>query len=803
MQPVDANPRDLSRDTRAQRTIADAASVVLIILATLVAYRPALFGGMLWDDDVYVSKNPLLFAPDGLWRIWTRPHESPQYYPLVFTTFWLEVRLHGASTFGLHFVNVILHAINAVLLWFVLRRLQVPGAWLAGAIFALHPVHVESVAWITERKNVLSGMFFLLSVAAYARFADGRRRPFYVAALLCFLCALLSKTATCFLPVVLLVLQWWKRIRLGRRDALDLLPFFCVGLLFGLATVHFEKHNVGAVGEEWSLFWVERGLLANRALWFYVGKLLWPAKLAFNYPRWEIDAAAAWQYAFPALTIACAVLLWRFRARLGRATPVALSCFIAGIAPVLGLFDVYYYRYSYVADHFQYHASMGFIALIATGAMLALRRLAVAGDGGRRILTHAALLIPLVCALLAYRQAGLYTDAKTLWQRTVAQNPSSVLAHYELAVLLVRDKEHNDEAVRAAREHLQAVLEINPRCAEAHRSLAIIAGRRGRHDQAMRHYRAALDIDPTNPNAHYNMARELERGGEVEHAIAAYRACLDSAPAFAPAHNCLGRIFLGRGLHRKAAEHFELACAADPRNAPALRNLGMVYEDRAQYTDAVAYYRKALAINPGMAEAWFRVGVCLRKTGDLDGAEAAYHSTLALDSAHADALADLAAIHYEKGLLEEASQGYRGVLTLEPGDVQCRLNLAAVLWELGRYAGALAVLDEGLRLQPDELALMHRLAKLLATSPDVSLRDGVRALKLAKKVVDHLDPPRPEAFGTLAAAYAEVRAYDRAVESARQAVELARALSLADLEEDLTRQLRGYEARRHDLPDRP
>ena len=407
MQPSNAKPAGRALTTPLNRMAQVVAGALLIILAALVAYRPALPGDVLWDDDQYVSENPLLFASDGLWRIWARPSESPQYYPLVFSSFWLEAHLWGLSTFGLHLVNVLLHALNAILLWFVLRRLRVPGAWLAGAMFALHPVQVESVAWITERKNVLSGVFFLLSVAAYVRFADERRRPLYVAALLCFLCALLSKTATCFLPVVLLLLQWWKRTRLGRREALDLLPFFCVGLLLGLATIHFEKHDVGAVGDEWALSWVERGLLANRALWFYVGKLLWPANLAFNYPRWEIDATTLWQYIFPGLTIAAVALGWRFRKRIGKAPAVALGCFVAGIAPVLGFFDVYYFRYSYVADHFLYHASMGLIPLVAAVVMCALAyrsgRQADASQRWRR----AALVLPLIYGVLTFHQAGL------------------------------------------------------------------------------------------------------------------------------------------------------------------------------------------------------------------------------------------------------------------------------------------------------------------------------------------------------------------------------------------------------------
>ncbi len=766
---------------------------LLVVLATLVVYGPALPGDVLWDDDQYVSENRLLFVEDGLWRIWMHPGESPQYYPLVFTSFWLEARLWGLSTFGLHLVNVLLHALNALLLWSVLRRLQVPGAWLAGALFALHPVHVESVAWITERKNVLSGLFYLLSISAYLRFVDRRRVTLYVLALLLFICALLSKTATCVLPVVLLLVQWWKRPPIGKRAILAVLPFFCVGLVAGFGTILLEKHEVGAMGEPWALSGLERVLLANRALWFYVGKLLWPAKLAFNYPRWEVDATALWQYVFPALTVATAVLLWKARVWIGKGPLAALGCFVVGVAPVLGFFDVYYFRYAYVADHFQYHASMGFIALMAVVVIHIVGRL-VGGRGGFAArLSHVVLLLPIIYGVLAFRQAGLYTDIETLWRRTIAQNPSSMLAHHNLALLLVRGHEDDPQAVREAEEHLHVVLRINPRCTDAHCNLGTIAGRRGRHEEAMEHYRNALSIAPADPTALYNLGRELERRGDVEGAMASYRACLKSNRYFAPAYNRLGRILLQRGARRQAWEHFQLALDADPRNTAARHNLGMIYEEEEHYAKALGCYRGALAIDPDLDESCFRIAVCLRKSGEEEAAEAAYRRTITLNPMHADALADLSAMHYAKGRFGQAAEGYRRALELHPTSTPYRVNLAAAYQQLGAYADAVAVLEAGLHDKPEDLTIMHELAKVLATAPQRSVRDGGRALELATKVVERLDPPRPEAFRTLGAAYAEVRQYAHATEAARRGLDAARTLGLPDLEEQLAEQLQEYQ----------
>jgi protein O-mannosyl-transferase len=548
------------------RALRAALGPVLLVLATVVAYGPALPGDVLWDDDQYVSANPLLTAPDGLWRIWTHPRESPQYYPLVFTTFWLEARLWGLSTFGLHLVNVLLHAANALLLWRLLRRLGVPGAWLAGAVFALHPVHVESVAWITERKNVLSGLFYLLAAGAYVRWltashpawraaapgaVSGEPVPgdgaagahsgagWYALALTCFAAALLSKTVTCTLPAVLLLVQVWKQPRVGRRDLLALAPFFVLGLPLAYLTVWLEKHHVGAAGEHWQLSFLERGLLAGRVLWFYAGKLLWPANLVFNYPRWTIDAASLGQYAYPVAFVAVGVGLWRLRSRVGLGPLIAVGAFALTLGPALGFFDVYPFRFSYVADHFQYHASMGLIALFAAALAWATSTFVP----GRRLIP-ALVLLPLACGLLTYRQAGLYTDVRTLWERTIALNPGGWLARYNLALLLLRGENATAEETAVAEAHLREVLRLNPTYGDAHVALGIIAGRQGRHAESLGHYAAALLVDPRDATALYNLGRERERGADAVGAIEAYRACLAADSALAlEAWSALGALY--------------------------------------------------------------------------------------------------------------------------------------------------------------------------------------------------------------------------------------------------------------------
>src|SRR5579883_1987526 len=307
----------------------------LIVGLTLLAYLPILGNGFVWDDDLYVTNNPTLTQPGGFARIWLDLRATPQYYPVTFSFFYFEHALWGFHPTGYHAVNLLLHAANAVLVWWILRRLDVPGSWLAAALFAVHPVEVESVAWITERKNLLSGFFALAALGAYLPFAtfdpDTRPEPsrrcpwrWYALSIGLFVLALLSKSVTATLAAVMLLLLWWKRSRLGMRDLLPLLPFFILGATLGLNTARLEAEHVGARGPDFQLSALERLLVAGRALWFYAGKLVAPVPLSFIYPRWEIDPWQASQW-LPVLAAVLAVAaLFLLRRRLGRGPLVAV-----------------------------------------------------------------------------------------------------------------------------------------------------------------------------------------------------------------------------------------------------------------------------------------------------------------------------------------------------------------------------------------------------------------------------------------------------------------------------------------------
>ena len=297
---------------------------ILLILAlgvlVVVSYLPAmLWGGFVWDDIDFVKSEPVRDV-SGLWQIWFSPSDiegEHHYWPLVYTTFWLEHKLWGFDPTGYHIVNVLLHWANTLLLWHLLRRLVVPGAWVVAAVFAVHPLHVESVAWVIERKDVLSGLFYLASVLAWMRFVERPRPRYYVESLVLYAAGLLSKSSVVTLPVALLIWHWWQQGRVTSTDLLRLVPFFAVGLVITVGDLSFYWSET-TTSFDYSL--TERTLIAARALWFYVGKLLWPSELAVIYLLWDVRVAdpLAWGYLIAA--VALAVVLWHFRPQLGRGT---------------------------------------------------------------------------------------------------------------------------------------------------------------------------------------------------------------------------------------------------------------------------------------------------------------------------------------------------------------------------------------------------------------------------------------------------------------------------------------------------
>ena len=589
--PARANP-----GTFGLRDIAVGAFLFCVIV---IAYLPALNGGFVWDDINHVTRLELR-SLHGLWRIWFDLGATQQYYPLLHSAFWAEHRLWGDAVLGYHLTNLVLHAVAGCLIVLILRRLSLPGAWLAAFVFALHPVSVESVAWITEQKNTLSTVFYLGSALGYLRFDRTRLRSQYFLALGLFVLALLSKTVTATLPAALLVIFWWIRGRLrGRSDVLPLLPWIALGASAGLFSAWVERRFIGAEGAEFALTFVERCLIAGRAIWFYLGKLVWPVDLMFVYPRWTVNSGAWWQYLYPlgvvALGVGLLLLSRRWRG------PLAGFLFFAGtLFPALGFLNVYPFVNSYVGDHFQYVASLGIIVPFAAGLVLARRRMPVVHRWVGPVL--AGLLVA-VLGTLTWRQAATYRDSQTLYRETLARNPASWLAHNNLGGELIGVPGGLNEAI----DHFEAALRIKPDLSDAQYNLGLALSRSpGRLPEAIAHYEAALRIRPDYPDAHNNLGNALSRTpGRLPEAIAHYEAALRARPDYADAHNNLAAALSKiEGRLPEAIAHYEAALRIKPDSAEMHYNLGnTLLKVPGRLPDAISEYETALRIRPDMAQA--------------------------------------------------------------------------------------------------------------------------------------------------------------------------------------------------------
>ena len=712
------------------RTLPDRAWLLALLLVggTIIAYLPVWHAGLIWDDRSFVIDNPLIHRADGLYQFWfsTQPVD---YYPVTSTMLWVEWRLWGANPLGYHVVNVLLHALSAVVLWRVLRGVKLPGAWLAAAIFAVHPVNVESVAWIAERKNALAMVFFLLSLLCTLRFdpvpvaSDGApqdpgvQRRWYWLSLAAFLLALLSKTVVAPMPLLLLGLAWWRRGRVERRDLWRSLPFFAAAVGVGLISFWFQAHRaIGTDIVRTDSFWA-RLAGAGWAVWFYLYKAALPVGLSTIYPRWQIDGGQWWSYLPGLLVLAVLVTCGRYRRSWGKGPLLGLGYFVVMLLPVLGFLDIGFMAMSLVADHWQYFAIIGPISLAAAAiAMLARsprpeRRSPAVAMGG-------ALLLAL--GVLTWRQSAIYADPATFWRAAITANPDAWLAHNNLGSAIF-EQGQVDEAIA----HFQRALEIQPDYARAHYNLAGILREKGQLDQAAIHFQRALEIQPAYSMAHYNLGEILRQEGRLDEAIAHFRRAVEIRPDYADAHKALGATLLRKGEMDEAIIHLQRALEIRPDGAEDHNNLAGVLWQQRRVGEAIEHYHKALELRPDYALAHHNFGKLLQQEGQVQEAIA----------------------HYQKAL----------------------------------------------EIQPDLAAARGSLAWVFATSPEASLRDGARAVELAQEALRVSGDSNPMLVATLAAAYAQAGQFPRAIETARRALESATAQNRTALAKRVQAQIALYQ----------
>jgi protein O-mannosyl-transferase len=675
--------------TARSRPWLDGLLAAALVIAVFLAYQPAWQGGFIWDDDAHLT-SPELRSWHGLYRIWFDLGATQQYYPLLHSAFWLEHKLWGDSPLGYHLVNILLHTVAALMVAAILRRLKVPGAYLAAAIFALHPVQVESVAWITELKNTLSAVFYLAAAMLYLGFDQERKKSFYAGALLLFVLGLLSKTVTATFPAALWVIFWWQRGRLSwRRDVLPLVPLFVLGAAAGLFTAWVERKLIGAEGAAFDLTIVDRFLISGRVIWFYLGKLFWPVDLIFIYPRWDINQYVWWQYLFPVAALLLAAVMWNLRRR-WRGPLAGLLFFVGTMFPVLGFFNVFPFIYSFVADHFQYLASLGVITLVSAGIVLLFKRWWL----WDRIVGYALCLALLsTLAILTWQQSRMYTDVVLLYQTTIEKNPNCWLAYNNLGKTLTQA----GKPIEAIEYFRQALL-IKAHMTEALNNMGNALGDLGRLQEAINNYQQALRIKPNDPEVHNNIGSVLGRSGRPEAAIEQYRLALQLNPDFPEAHNNLGAALMQKGMIEEAIEHYQKALQINSNYPQVHNNLGNALSKVGKPQEAIDQYQQALALKPDYPEAHFNLGLALVGERRIPEAIAHYRQALRFKPNFAEAYNKLGAVLVLADRQPEAIENFQKAITLKTDFVEAYANLATSYANTNRPNEAIAAGQKAIEL---------------------------------------------------------------------------------------------------------
>ncbi|MDX2226233.1 MAG: tetratricopeptide repeat protein [Verrucomicrobiae bacterium] len=566
---------------------------VLLTVLLLAVYWPSLRGGFIWDDHDNITGNASIRSFDGLGKIWGQPGATMNYYPLFYTSFWLDHQMWQGRPLPYRLQNLLLQAACALLLMILLEQLRVPGALWAGLLFAVHPICVESVAWITERKNLLSLLFYLASALSYVRFAglgnepsDARmqRKGAYLAALGFFVLALLSKTMVVTLPAALMVLLWWKR-RLGDRLLwLSLVPFFCLSALAAEVTIWMESHQLGARGEDYEFGWIGHLIIAGKVVWFYLFKTLWPGEQMFMYPRWQIVEDPwnlVWPLSFGLLLLGCLLAC----KKIGRGVFVALALYAGTLFPVMWFFGGYMIRFSFVGDHLCYQALPALFAL--AGAALAQ----LPGPGLARTVP---LLLVGIFSWLSFHVAGEFLSDESVWRDTLEKNDASWIAHHNLAGILRARGE-----ISQARFHYRTAVIYNPKLAEAYGNLGSMAAEEGHLGRAKSQYLLGLRSNWPNGKIQYNLGNLYLQEGKPQMALIHFRNAVEIDPSFAAGHAGLAYALTQAGDRASAIGPYLRAIQLSPKTPAYYRNLAVVFWETRQHPQTRAVLEEGLRQIPG------------------------------------------------------------------------------------------------------------------------------------------------------------------------------------------------------------
>ena len=759
-------PRPATRFSRQ-----DALALLGLALLVGVSYFPAIRAGFVWDDKL-VTTLTAIRDWGGIAKLWFAPGSAylqgdvgeGHYWPLTYSTFWLEHKLWGLDPAGYHIVNILLHFANTALLWCLLLRLAVPGAWLVAAVFAVHPLHVESVAWIIERKDVLSALFYLTAVLGWIRFVEEPRRERYFLVLVLFVAGLLSKSIVVTLPVTLLIYHWWQWGRVTQTDLVRLGPFFLVALCITVADLSFYTSR-----EPLSLGYspIERVLIAARALWFYAGKLLWPTELAVVYPLWDIGIGDPLDWAYVVAGIAVAVLLWFGRERLGRGPLVGVAFFAVTLSPVLGFVDFGYMQFSLVADRFQYLAGIGVIAVLIGGAVHGVSRLAGAFRTGAY---GFATVVLVLLGVMTWQQASIYRDEISFFSHIVSFNPEARDAHLNLASALAA-ADRAEEALAAVR----IAVARRPDLVNAHSILGVALMKLNHLKEAEESLRRALELDPRHNVVHQNLGEVLRRQGRYEEAIASYRTMLESDPEYALAYAGIGDALFHLGRYDEAIKSLSRAVSLLP-DSPVVGTLyvrmGRASLELDRFETAEKHFQRTMEINPNAVEPLVYLASLRIAQQRFEEADEYLLRAQQLKPRNIATLQNIAEILRKQGHHEQAIAAYRVVLDVDPECAPAYAGMGDALFQLEHYEEALASLTQAFSLKSD-LPMAARLHLLMGQASQELGRTEAAAEQYERAL--HIEPHNTEVLDGLAFVRFGQERYEEALGLYRTLIDIGHA----------------------------
>jgi tetratricopeptide (TPR) repeat protein len=757
---------------------------VLVTLVFIVFGQTVSHGFVNFDDNYYVYENPMVLRGlsfDGFrWALTFG--QIGHWHPLTWVTHMLDCQLYGMWAGGHHLTNVILHAVAVVLLFLVL--LQMTGAlWrcaFVAAAWAIHPLRVESVAWIAERKDVLSAVFFMLTLGAYVRYVRKPSTSRYLLIVIAFALGLMSKNMLITLPFLLLLLDYWPLRRLNEPSQLyqrlrEKLPLFALSAISCVITFLVPEKLISTYDLP---LWL-RVENAFVSYCIYLWQTIWPAGLAPFYPN-PTHAFPLWEVV-GSFALLCVVSAAAFRVR--KTYPwllIGWLWFVGMLVPVIGLVQISSYSH---ADRYTYLPQIG---LCFAGTWMAADW---AGQQRERRFTLGSVALVILCALLiaGWRQTAYWRDNETLWAHALECTRDNWAAHNDLGTALFK-KGRIDEAIAQFREAVR----INPDDGEAHNNLGSALFQNGSAEEAIAQFREAVRINPAIADAYSNLGIALYQLGRTEEAVAQYREALKIDPTNAEAHCNLGVVMFHQGHIREAMAQYLEALRTNPAYADAHYNLGNALFQQGRTEEAMAEFREALRINPAHADAHYNLGNALLQQGRAEEAMAQYRQALEIDPSDAEAHGNLGVTLLQQGRMEEAIAELREAVRINPRYAEAHYNLGNALLREGQTAGAITQIGKALELQPANLTIENTLAWILATASQPSLRNGARAVQMAGQASQGSGGNNPGILRTLAAAYAEAGQFPNAVQTARKALQLVQ--SDTNLAGELKREINLYEA---------